>query len=105
MKNIPYEDAVKLLLDSREYKDYVLGKNNTLIGGEVGKEQVLENLLRHKNELQIPSDNFFKVGLICFGITYIENYEDNRNQKMFIPVDYNKLLSYLKVNKIVSLNT
>lgn len=98
MKNISYEDAVSLLLNIEdEYRDYCEMKNGNVIGGEVGKGIILDNLLRNKDKLQIPESKYFtQFYSICLGITYIENYDDNRNQRMFIPVDYEKLKYYIE---------
>lgn len=97
MKNISYEDAISLLLDIEgEYRDYCEIKNGGLIGGEVSKKTILDNLFRNKDTLQIPESKYFNIKSICLGITYIENYDDNRNQRMFIPVDYGKLKYYIE---------
>jgi hypothetical protein len=104
--NISYEDALKLLCDiddDNEYRDYVLYEDKirdrrVLIGGAVGKHNIIKNLLRHRDELQIPNEEYFNVDNICHGITYIENYDDNRNDRIFVPVDYNKLQLFLTAN-------
>jgi len=108
MKNIKYEDAITLLLDLEDeysYRDYVLAKDNTLIGGEVGKSVILENLLKYKNDLQISEEPYRNIHLgICFdeeinlslGITYFENHDTDNEGRIFIPTDYKKLTRYIE---------
>lgn len=109
MKSIKYEDAITLLLDLDDedsYRDYVLAKDNTLLGGEVGKRAILENLLEHKDDLKISEECYWNIHLgICLGkelnlslgITYINNYGDGA--RAFIPTDYKKLTKYIELNK------
>lgn len=107
MKNIKYEDAITLLLDLEDedsYRDYVLVEDNTLLGGEVGKRAILENLSEHKDDLKISEECYWNIHLgICLGkelnlslgITY--NKDEDR---CFIPTDYNKLSKYIKLNRL-----
>lgn len=111
MKSIKYEDAITLLLDLEDedsYRDYILAKDNTLVGGEVGKTTIIENLLEHKNDLQISKECYWNIHIgICLGeevnlslgITYIKNYNDTSSSRVFIPTDYNKLIKYIELNK------
>lgn len=108
MKKVTYEDAIKLLLeleDESSYRDYVYGKDNILLGSEVGKSTILENLLDHENDLQISEECYWNINLgnclgkelnISLGIRYTKYYDDNTNSSVFIPTDYNKLIKYIE---------
>lgn len=96
MEKISYEDAIELLLDIENYRDYVLANDNALIGGLVGKENIIKHLWEHKDELYVSDVEFFKVGNfdMCLGITYTQVFKE-QTASMYIPVDYSKLIKYL----------